>query len=46
MRLYRQRKLGDWPDVVARVAADLGKLAATHAGTANAQAPATPTSTR
>jgi hypothetical protein len=46
MRLYRQRKLGDWPDVVARVAADLGKLAATHVGAANAEAAATPTSTR
>jgi hypothetical protein len=46
MRLYRQRKLADWPDVIARVAADLGKLAATHVGAANAEAAATPTSTR
>jgi tetratricopeptide (TPR) repeat protein len=44
MRLYRQRKLGDWPDVVARVAADLGTLAAGHAGAADAQAAATSTS--
>jgi hypothetical protein len=44
MRLYRQRKLGDWPDVVARVAADLGELAAAHTGAANAPADATRTS--
>jgi hypothetical protein len=28
MRLYRQRTLGDWAGVIARVAANLGKLAA------------------
>jgi ADP-heptose:LPS heptosyltransferase len=28
MRLYRQAAIGDWPGVVARVAHDLGELAA------------------
>jgi ADP-heptose:LPS heptosyltransferase len=37
MRLYRQRKLGDWAEVIGRVAADLGALAAAHAGAAKPQ---------
>jgi hypothetical protein len=28
LRLFRQRKLGDWPELFERVAAELGKLAA------------------
>ena len=43
LRLYRQRTLGDWAGVIARVAADLGALAAAHAGGANAQATASST---
>ena len=31
LRLYRQRAMGDWDDVVARVAADLGRLVAERA---------------
>ena len=42
MRIYRQRALGDWPGVVARVAADLDALAAEHAAAANAPAAAAP----
>jgi hypothetical protein len=41
LRLYRQRALGDWAGVIARVAADLGALAAAHADAAHAQ-PAAP----
>jgi hypothetical protein len=33
--------LSDWPAVIARVAADLGALAAAHTGAANAPADAT-----
>jgi hypothetical protein len=45
VRLYRQRALGNWADVVARVAADLGALAATDTAAANAHAAATTPST-
>src|SRR5262249_1030520 len=30
MRLYRQRARGDWPGVIARVAGDLRRMAASH----------------
>jgi ADP-heptose:LPS heptosyltransferase len=42
LRLYRQRALGDWAGIIARVAADLAALAATHAGAGHAQGAATP----